>query len=646
MVDRTHECSASLGTSTVRSHSPYCEATGPIVDEGFVAARIHELQKAYHQAWTPTQSHSPMSPCPIYPKLQRYEHFSRTEPYEPPTGSSASQGLEQIGGGTPRSLRHNHVSARYLSNSDGFGAWNRSADDLKPTRFLLPKYRTLIRKSYSASSDNLNDSLEEQAQKQITSPAAILSSTSLTAEDRMEHVLQTKRRLLLKSDQGSNEPRIEKPKSGFSGKSTDTTRSAEEKRNGLKEGSGIRYHVPAYISQLLEQKRVSDTPQDQLTDVTPSQATNFPSSSPAGETVVQIQNRADDGSSPVSVYHQPKENQTRPKIKPPRLLNPPAASLVNQDMDLHVISSSPQKSEQSGGQSRASLSKGGYGGLSKAHAQLIDATRLGSDADGHRHAEASTGSSSDLSDLLNRARRDNVRRQSLPARLNGSNRHPSSASAKTPSIVSSTRSSSLWKKWRSWKLVLVDKNPSPQDLSNRLTDSSRSSVNEIMNQPREVKQANLDPKSSPPSLQPTQNTRPTDYSPEIHRAGGVDKNEARFSIELVPKTQLHQSPKNEEAPKTGTSRGDMPANISVKVPAATSARAQPSQWVATFPLNETLQESDATSLCKDGGDEFGESTNSTGAGRGQRMKKIQVVISFDEVADLVIEAHLKGKQTP
>lgn len=641
MVDRTHEYSASLGTSTVRSHSPYCEATGPIVDEGFVAARIHELQKAYHQAWTPTQSHSPMSPCPISPKLQKYEHFSRTESYEPPMGSSAGRAHGQIGSGTPRSLRHNHVSARYLSNSDGFGAWNRSADDLRPTRFPLPRYRTLIRKGYSASSDNLNDSLEEQAQKQITSPAAILSSTPLTGDDLMEHVLQTNRRLLPELDQGSNEPRIELSRSSFSGESTNTTRSAEVKRNQANEVLGVQHHVPAYISQSPQQKRGSDTPQDQLADVTPSKAINLPSSSPAGETMVQIQNRADDESSPVSVHHQPTENQTRPKIKQPILSNLPAVSTVDQDMDPHIVSSPPQKSQQNGGLSSASLSKGGYGGLSKAHAQPIDATRLGSDAAGHRHAEAYTGTSSDLSDMLNRARRENMRRQSLPERLNGSSRYSSSASSKTPSVVSSTRASSLWKKWRSWKLVLVDKNQSPQDLFDRLSDSSRSSVNEIMNQPRQVKQAHLDSKSSTPPSQPSQITRSTDYSPESHRISGVDESKARFSIELVPKTQPHQSPKStEEAPETDTSRRDMTTNISVKVPVTTSAGAQPS-----FPMNETLQDSNAISLCKDGGDDFGESTNSTGAGRDRRMKKIQVVISFDEVADLVIEAHLKGKQT-
>lgn len=600
MVDRTQKSLASLGTPNVRSHSPYCEATGPIVDEGFVAARIRELQRVYHQRWMPTQSHSPMSPCPIHPKLQKYEFFSRAEPYESPIGSSPTR---TRGSGSPRSLRHNNVSAKYLSNSDGFRAWNRSADDLGSTKFLSPRYPKQSRKGYSASSINLNDSLEEQAQEQISSSAAVLSSTPPRASDRKEHESQTERRLLLKSNKGPNEHRVEMPKSGVGGESSAATRSAAYQRNESKEGLGLKYNIPTAVLQPAERKRISKTPQDQLADTAPSQATNFPLSS----------------------------------LEHPRHSGLPAAGVANQDMGEHITSILPQKQQQK------FRPKGGYGDLTKPHAQLTDATRVGSDADSGLHAEVPTGISSDLSNTLSRAGRGNPRRQSLPARLGGPNRHSSSASTKTPSVVSSTRSSSLWKKWRSWKLVLVDKTPSLQDLSNGPKDLSPSSVNEIMNQPPEVNQANLDHKFSSPYMQPTQSTRSTRKLPEIRRAAGVDEREARFSVEIVPQTQLHQPPKSaQDVSGTGASRGSIPANTNVKVPAATP---QPFEWVATLPLDETLQDSNTTSLFRAGADDFGESTDSTDASRSRKIKRIQIVISFDEVADLVIEAHLKGKQT-
>ena len=54
----------SLGPTIVRYHSPYCEATGPIVEEGTVAARIQALQKISRDHLEITQSHIPVTPTP------------------------------------------------------------------------------------------------------------------------------------------------------------------------------------------------------------------------------------------------------------------------------------------------------------------------------------------------------------------------------------------------------------------------------------------------------------------------------------------------------------------------------------------------------------------------------------------------------
>lgn len=233
MVNRTHHGSASSGISNVRSHSAYCEATGPIVDEGFVAARIRDLQRVYHQQRIPAQSHSPMSPCPIYPKLLKYESPSRANPYESRAGSSPTR---TTGSGTPRSLRHNHISAKYLSNSDNFKAWNRSADDLDQTKFRWPKYRKQIRKGYSASSSNLNDSQEEQVFR-----------TPPRASGRKEDESQTERRLLRESNQGSGEYQVAMPIPGAGGESNAASRSMANRRNKLKERSGLRYYTPQLL---------------------------------------------------------------------------------------------------------------------------------------------------------------------------------------------------------------------------------------------------------------------------------------------------------------------------------------------------------------------------------------------------------------
>ena len=56
-----------------RDHSPYCEATGPIVHEGFVAARIKDFQALQNEPPGRKRSHSPMISCPVPSWFKIYE---------------------------------------------------------------------------------------------------------------------------------------------------------------------------------------------------------------------------------------------------------------------------------------------------------------------------------------------------------------------------------------------------------------------------------------------------------------------------------------------------------------------------------------------------------------------------------------------
>ncbi len=60
----TKERTPKTPRSIVRNHSPYCESTGPIVQEGFVAARVRALQGFSDQVQNAALSHSPLTPCP------------------------------------------------------------------------------------------------------------------------------------------------------------------------------------------------------------------------------------------------------------------------------------------------------------------------------------------------------------------------------------------------------------------------------------------------------------------------------------------------------------------------------------------------------------------------------------------------------
>lgn len=58
MKERTLQTPAS-SRSIIRNHSPYCEPTGPLVQEGFVTARIQALQGFSTREQIATRSHAP-----------------------------------------------------------------------------------------------------------------------------------------------------------------------------------------------------------------------------------------------------------------------------------------------------------------------------------------------------------------------------------------------------------------------------------------------------------------------------------------------------------------------------------------------------------------------------------------------------------
>ena len=98
--------------SPVRYHSPYCEATGPIVQDGFVASRIRTLQALSNHDFKPIRSHSPMLDCPR-PWQHDHEH------HIPPTPeSSAKAGIKGHDGPTSATNKDDHGSALLNANQE------------------------------------------------------------------------------------------------------------------------------------------------------------------------------------------------------------------------------------------------------------------------------------------------------------------------------------------------------------------------------------------------------------------------------------------------------------------------------------------------------------------------------------------------
>ena len=96
--------------SIVRNHSPYSESTGPIVREGFVAARVRALQGFPNPTQIGTRSHSPLTPCPPR-RLHVYKLRS------PPRSSSAPKSL-LTRAETPRIGSVKHIRSEILSKDN------------------------------------------------------------------------------------------------------------------------------------------------------------------------------------------------------------------------------------------------------------------------------------------------------------------------------------------------------------------------------------------------------------------------------------------------------------------------------------------------------------------------------------------------
>ena len=102
----------AFDVSIARIHSPYCEATGPTVKEGFVAARVRALHSLEDQNSGPkATSHSPMTPCPG-PKEIRAKKRAKASIFRAVSPNSTSFGSKH-----PSVLESSQAQAEY-SRSD------------------------------------------------------------------------------------------------------------------------------------------------------------------------------------------------------------------------------------------------------------------------------------------------------------------------------------------------------------------------------------------------------------------------------------------------------------------------------------------------------------------------------------------------
>ncbi len=146
-----------------RNHSPFCESNGPIVQEGFVAARIRVLQELQAQAQAGNRSHSPMIPCPPR-RVQPYR--PRSSPghdlaHTPASNDQATPEIEKLYQPWEQVALEEHEEhfRETLAETDPWTAASHSKSPNSETRSFEP------RKSYTTSDEGSHslDILEKTA---------------------------------------------------------------------------------------------------------------------------------------------------------------------------------------------------------------------------------------------------------------------------------------------------------------------------------------------------------------------------------------------------------------------------------------------------------------------------------------------------
>ena len=148
-----------LGELVVRHHSPYCEATGPIVEKGTVSARVRALQEAYKKDAELIRSHTPQRHRPPCTRHSVSEGSSDLEqfapaPIRPPSRPSRRPTKTSI---------HVDDTKRSDNTSDKTMSFTRPG---VPTLFLQAKVQSI--EGSEAQTPNISALLEEMMETDVT----------------------------------------------------------------------------------------------------------------------------------------------------------------------------------------------------------------------------------------------------------------------------------------------------------------------------------------------------------------------------------------------------------------------------------------------------------------------------------------------
>lgn len=629
-------------TRFIRSHSPYCEATGPIVEKGFVAARIRALQEAYSQAWIPSQSHSPMTPCPINQRLQKYESYSSPKPRKLSKTYRRSLNLsrDSFANGVSKqtqnnSFRANVPSRRTSSSSIDTGSWKshhhtRLKDNPK---FVLPKYSKIENDAKTVSRSNLSTSLDQWADIHIPGPEPTVLATPLNSGGGIKHqTVNIESPATINSNSGGDKKQIRPRRSSITNALTSMIDIALEKHKPPSEVQSSSNHNPRSILYLADKST-------NLSSYMGSLLGTECVGSTAGKTPTTLHSNVNDGSMFLEDRSQRKNYQILHKLNQSKNAQVLIAKRDEKIQEaVENISSSPKRIQRARTFQHPHSSKNKIVDPINPRSVSADCNpnRRNYSFDWNFHNPAQV-SRSEL-ERHQKPVRSKSNHQPPVENSNRSNRRQSSTSVGISSALSRSPSEKAPKRWRWWKLVLVDKQPSAGVASTKAPILAASIDSEGTHQAGEL----LSQKNG---CRDNQNRRPGDgrikhLLGECERKGEIGDVKPLAIVETIPKHGFDQNSKE-------TSRTSYTCSTSLftepNIPKGGVQEEQLSEWLATLPQEESIQGSSPALHPRSQTSSPNGTKEHRHKMKGKRVKRIQVIVSLDGAADVVFEAHLEGK---
>lgn len=643
---RQHKSSNFLKRPIVKSHSCYCEAKGPIVKEGFVAARIRAIQGDYNPMSVSAWSHSPMIPCLMYQRSEEHECYSLSKRQSPAealrspsiqlAGNLADPVIKPFPEGI---LGHGCLNEPgHFSSGGDIGAKTESARD------PISEYSKSEQLIHQVSQQGSNNGMKDQTEEDVLDYTPMtLTKQPITPEHNQLLQLEGAAKdmghdnvLGRKSDE-KNQP-VQLPEASFAEELVDMLHHASQGHNTANEGYSTTHTSSSNLSDLDAETNNS---QGQAPYLKSSPTSDFSLRLLIKKSFASFLPTTDEGSTSLEESSRPKKHSVRRKTK---------EQVIHDDRTGDSLMIEPRDTGQFVSRSRASPKHAQRASslqpLARASSDIPEPIELRSLStkpmtscshhqddsvfSSHNCANQSSGRAKpqDSITLIKSPRRSISHSPSLHQFVSG-------ASQKFPSVLSGTPSPPARRNWSWWKLLLAD---------------TQSDAREILDEgPNRSVSDKVEPDDTwpPPKGSDVEffQTRPAQEAETIPAVSALKKDDHEINLTAPGDrtSSVNKSNRRQRLPEPCT----FLSSPSAELDPAPSRQPKPQRpqhhvfdWATNFPLEPLSQ--DSSGAASPVRLPAMSSTGSSKRGnRGQKIKRVQVIVTLDGSSDVMVEATMK-----